>query len=90
MAEAVRHRLNNYITAQKAHLSAEPVYAEVLAWKGAVTARQRAMRQLRRTQQNPQAAELYRQLADTARQLDSLPRRPSPWKPNRIASGSND
>ncbi|HEX4000501.1 MAG TPA: tetratricopeptide repeat protein [Pirellulales bacterium] len=75
MAEVVRARLNIYVSlAHNASLPAEPVYAEVLAWKGAVTARQQAMRQLRRGQENPQAAELYRQLADTARQLDSASR----------------
>jgi CHAT domain-containing protein len=75
MAEVVRSRLDNCVSlAEKAGLPAEPVYAEVLAWKGAVTARQQAMRHLSRGHENPQAAELYRQLADTARQLDSLSR----------------
>ena len=59
MAEAVRVRINVCVTlAYNASLPAEPLYAEVLAWKGAVTARQQAMRQLRRSQENPQAAHL--------------------------------
>jgi tetratricopeptide (TPR) repeat protein/CHAT domain-containing protein len=75
MAEAVRVRINVCVTlAYNASLPAEPVYAEVLAWKGAVTARQQAMRQLRRSQENPQAAELYRELAVAARQLNSASR----------------
>jgi CHAT domain-containing protein len=75
MAEAARVRLDNCVTlTDKAGLPAEPVYAEVLAWKGAVTARQRAMRQLRNGQQNPQVAELYQQLASTASQLNSASR----------------
>ncbi len=72
MAEAARVRLDNCVTlTDKAGLPAEPVYAEVLAWKGAVTARQQAMRQLRGGQQNPQVVELYQQLANTASQLNS-------------------
>jgi tetratricopeptide (TPR) repeat protein len=75
MAEAARVRLDNCVTlTDKAGLPAEPIYAEVLAWKGAVTARQQAMRQLRSSQQNPRVAELYQQLANTASQLDSASR----------------
>ena len=75
MADKVRFHLDNYLTiAQSANVPAEQVYAEVLAWKGSVSARQQVMRQLRSRQQDPNVTALYRQLADTARQLDSLSR----------------
>ena len=45
MADTVGFYLGNYLSvAQGASISAEQVYSEVLAWKGAVSARQHAMR----------------------------------------------
>lgn len=82
MVQMVRSLLDNCVSlAEIAGLPPEPVYAEVLAWKGAVTARQQAMRQLRHNGQNHQAAELFQTLTDTARQLDNLSRAtPKPGK----------
>ncbi|HEY2828019.1 MAG TPA: tetratricopeptide repeat protein [Pirellulales bacterium] len=75
MAEMVRGRLDNYLTVTRgAAVPAEQVYAEVLAWKGSVSARQQAMRQLRSQQHDPKVTALYNQLAETSRQLDSLSR----------------
>ncbi|HZZ27629.1 MAG TPA: tetratricopeptide repeat protein [Pirellulales bacterium] len=75
MAELVRYALDEYLTiSHDAETPAEQAYAEVLAWKGSVSARQQAMRQLRASSHDPKVAALYAQLADTARQLDSLSR----------------
>ena len=75
MADMVRNNLFYYLSiVNKAGLNAEEVYGDVLAWKGSVSSRQQAMRKLRRQQQNPKVAALYSQLADTARQFDSLSR----------------
>lgn len=71
-AEAVRARLHNYVNiAQRPGAPVEKVYSEVLAWKGAVTARQQAMRRLGQGQNGSPAAALYQQLAETGRRLET-------------------
>ena len=75
MADNLRLNLLYYLSlARRANVPAEKVYAEVLACKGAVSARQQAMRQWRGEQQDPKVNAMYAQLADTARQLDGLSR----------------
>jgi len=75
MADSTRAFFNMYLAeAQASGAPADRAYAEVLGWKGSVSSRQLVMRQLRTGQQDPKVAELYDQLAETARQLDSLSR----------------
>ena len=83
MAESLRKNLDAYLSiAESAAVPAERVYAEVLAWKGSVSARQLAMRQLRVAPQNRKVADLYDQLTVTSCQLDSLSR--TTPKPSQI------
>ncbi|HEV3416799.1 MAG TPA: CHAT domain-containing tetratricopeptide repeat protein, partial [Pirellulales bacterium] len=74
--------LNIYLTASaEANTAAEQVYPAVLAWKGAVLARQQSIRGMLHAQasaQNPRTAELYQQFSETARELDNLSRATPP------------
>ncbi len=75
MASSLRGYLDDYLSvAQLANVPSEQVYAQVLAWKGSVSAWQRTMRRLRLSGDNPKAVEISKQLAETARQFDSLSR----------------
>jgi CHAT domain-containing protein/tetratricopeptide (TPR) repeat protein len=65
MTDSLRDFLNSYVSiAARAKVPAEEIYAQVLAWKGAVSARQQAMREMRRTLQTGKSPELGRLLAD--------------------------
>ncbi|HEV2970683.1 MAG TPA: CHAT domain-containing tetratricopeptide repeat protein [Pirellulales bacterium] len=74
--------LNYYLSASaEAKTSGEQVYPAVLAWKGAVLARQQAIRSMLHGQansQNPRVSELYQQFSETARELDNLSRATPP------------
>jgi CHAT domain-containing protein len=61
--------------ASGAKTRAEDVYAEVLLWKGSVTARQQVARQMRRAldgHSQPEVAQRYEQLAEATRNLANL------------------
>lgn len=76
MSETTRYYLDGYLTlATAAEAPADRVYADVLAWKGAVTIRQQTMRRLRRRLEKsgqPEALKLYRDLEEATRRLASL------------------
>ena len=83
MASIARAYLVNYLSiAALANVPAEDVYAHVLAWKGAVSARQRAMRRLRQSldpNRSPELARLFDDLEATSRELSNQSQRvPSP------------
>ena len=75
MSESVRSYLDDYLSVtEKAGVSADKVYAEVLGWKGAVSARQQGMRRMREVVArggSPEAAKLFDQL--TAGNAQSFP-----------------
>ena len=73
MAKGFRYYLNHYLSiAAVANVSAEQIYTQVLAWKGAVSRRQQAMgrvRQLLLTQHDPQLSQLFDDLVAASREL---------------------
>jgi tetratricopeptide (TPR) repeat protein len=63
MAETLRYRLDNYVKLVRAEAKyADPVYREILAWKGAVTTRQQLMRALTAQPEIAPVAEKYQQV----------------------------
>ncbi len=75
MAETLQFYLGNYLSAaNRSGADADAVYTEVLAWKGSVSARQRAMRENRNGQHNPNYCALFDRLIDTARELETVSR----------------
>jgi CHAT domain-containing protein len=75
MADTLQFYLGNYLSvADRSGAHAAEVYSEVLAWKGAVSALQKAMREIRNAQQDANVSELFNRLSDTARQLDAASR----------------
>ncbi len=76
MSDKDRHFLDGYLSVTlNAHAPADEVYRAVLAWKGAVTARQHAMHRLRRqfdVQGKKDAAETFDRLIDATRELAHL------------------
>ena len=76
MAQALRSGLDAYLSlALDAHRPGEPAYRQVLAWKGAVFARQRWSRNQRRLLQadrQPEVARLVSDLRDTITRLATL------------------
>ena len=75
MAENLRHYLDDYLSiAEAAGVPAGTVYADVLAWKGAVSARQQAMRRMRTAIDNGKlagGAALFNQLTQRSRELSN-------------------
>ncbi len=72
MANELRHQLDGYISlGLEAPELAERVFREVMHWKGATLVRQRGMRQ---AADDPDVAEQFAKLQDTARQLAALSR----------------
>jgi CHAT domain-containing protein len=72
MLEKVRKFLDGFMTVTAAAKTpADQVYAEVLAWKGAVLTRQRSLRGLRRDQ-TPEVAKLFEALTTASRRLAAL------------------
>jgi CHAT domain-containing protein len=73
MAEVGAGYLGGYLTVTgEAKAAAEPVYAEVLAWKGAVSARQQAMRGMRQSLQikhSPELEQLFDDLVASSQEL---------------------
>ena len=73
MVNEFRYYLNHYLSiAAEANVSAEQIYAQVLAWKGTVSRRQQAMgrvRQLLLTQHDPQLSQLFDDLVSASREL---------------------
>ena len=73
MNQSFRWYLDTFLTATaEANSPGDEVYPAVLAWKGAVTARQQAVRRMRQAGQgqlDPRTAELYQQLASASRSL---------------------
>ena len=76
MAQALRFELDAHLSlTQDAKRSGEPAYRQVLAWKGAVFARQRWSRNQRRLLQadrQPEVARLVGDLQDTITRLATL------------------
>ena len=76
MNQTLRGYLDDFLSATaKAESSGVEVYPAVLAWKGAVTARQQAIRRMREARQgqlDPRTAELYRQLREKTAALANL------------------
>ncbi len=72
----LRDLLDRYLSlTAEANLAGEQVYPQVLAWKGAVSARQRAIRALQRATRGgdkPEVARLYQDLDQATRRLAVL------------------
>ena len=91
MVQALRSRLDGYLSlATDAKLPCESAYRHVLTWKGAVFARQREVRGLRRAVQRagqPEVIRLFDDRQDTTRRLATLalavppdPKQQSAWR----------
>jgi CHAT domain-containing protein len=79
MTEAFRHHLDVYLSiAAATEVPLEQLYAEVLAWKSSVAARQQAIRLMQRAargeEKNQEAAKIYADLAVATRRLAALSR----------------
>jgi CHAT domain-containing protein/Flp pilus assembly protein TadD len=89
MADAVRSNLDGYLSfAEDAKTPAPEVYAQVLLWKGAVSARQQAMRRMRATLESthsPALMQLFDDLTATSRELSNQ----SQLVPNLGAAGAH-
>ncbi len=88
MAETGWYYLNAYLSiSADAKTPAADVYAKVLTWKGAVSARQQAMRRLREQTQashSPAIAKLFNDLASASRELSNQSQViPSPGTENK-------
>jgi CHAT domain-containing protein len=76
MIEQVRYRLDNYLAIATAVQSPpDESYAEVLAWKGSVSARQQRIRAMQNDldhNRSPEVAKLYSELDDASRAFANL------------------
>ena len=74
-AASERNNLDDYLSiSEHAQISAGDAYAQVLAWKGAIAARQeslRQMRQIKQTERSPEVGRLFDDLAAASRELSN-------------------
>jgi CHAT domain-containing protein len=81
-----RWHLDSYLSlAAAAKTPPEQIYAAVLAWKGAVSARQQHLHLQRRHDQRPEVVKLYAELQQATARLAQLSHvRPDPKRPSQL------